>query len=48
MTISLYAGKHMVNIREYYEKDGDFLPGKKVHFLVILFFIRLVPFKGVF
>ena len=29
--ISEFKGKHMVNIREYYEKDGEMLPGKKVH-----------------
>ena len=35
MTVSLFGGKHMINIREYYEKDGDFLPGKKVWFFRI-------------
>ena len=30
MGITEFKGKHMVNIREYYEKDGDVLPGKKV------------------
>jgi hypothetical protein len=29
-TISTFRGKTMVNIREYYEKDGQELPGKKV------------------
>ncbi|KAM0800713.1 transcriptional Coactivator p15-domain-containing protein [Usnea florida] len=27
--ISEFKGKYMVNIREYYEKDGEVLPGKK-------------------
>lgn len=37
MTISLYSGKHMVNIREFYEKDGEYLPGKKVWFSMFYF-----------
>jgi len=28
--ISEFKGKRMMNIREYYEKDGEVLPGKKV------------------
>lgn len=30
VTISEFKGKKMVNIREYYEKNGESLPGKKV------------------
>lgn len=30
VTISNFRGRNMVNIREYYEKDGEELPGKKV------------------
>ena len=30
MGISEFKGKNMINIREYYEKDGEALPGKKV------------------
>lgn len=30
VTISTFRGKTMVNIREYYEKEGQELPGKKV------------------
>ncbi|KAL5364571.1 transcriptional Coactivator p15-domain-containing protein [Aspergillus floccosus] len=29
VTVSSFRGKTMVNIREYYEKDGQVLPGKK-------------------
>ena len=28
-SVSEFKGKKYVNIREYYEKDGDLLPGKK-------------------
>lgn len=30
VTISSFRGRTMVNVREYYEKDGQELPGKKV------------------
>ncbi|KAI9800398.1 MAG: hypothetical protein M1825_004168 [Sarcosagium campestre] len=29
VTVSEFRGKYMVNLREYYEKDGKSLPGKK-------------------
>lgn len=28
--VSDFKGKYMINIREFYEKDGKALPGKKV------------------
>ena len=34
--ISEFKGKTMINIREYYEKDGESLPGKKVCVMVLL------------
>lgn len=39
VTVSEFRGKTMVSVREYYEKDGQELPGKKVSFffLTILF-----------
>lgn len=30
VTVSKFRGRTMVNVREYYEKDGQELPGKKV------------------
>lgn len=30
VTVSSFRGKPMVSVREYYEKDGQELPGKKV------------------
>lgn len=32
VTISDFKGKTLVNVREYYQKDNDWLPGKKVVF----------------
>lgn len=30
VTVSEFKGKKMISVREYYEKDGTWLPGKKV------------------
>lgn len=30
VTVSSFKGRTLVNVREYYEKDGQELPGKKV------------------
>ena len=38
MGISEFKGKNMINIREYYEKDGEALPGKKVRWNGLRFF----------
>ena len=32
VTVSTFRGKTLVNVREYYEKDGQELPGKKVSY----------------
>ena len=37
VTLSVFGGKQMVNVREYYvSKDGDTLPGKKVGWVLAL------------
>jgi len=30
--VSKFNGRNLINIREYFEKDGEVLPGKKVIF----------------
>lgn len=32
VTLSEFRGKQLVNVREYYQKDDEWLPGKKVSF----------------
>lgn len=41
VTISTFRGKTMVNIREYYEKDGQELPGKKVGCILLMFLLPI-------
>ena len=36
VTVSTFKGKNMVSIREYYEKDKQELPGKKVRDVLFL------------
>ena len=38
VTVSSFKGKTLVNVREYYEKDGQELPGKKVCIVLCIFF----------
>lgn len=33
VTVSSFKGKMMVSVREFYEKDGQTLPGKKVRYM---------------
>ncbi|KAI9683671.1 MAG: hypothetical protein M1829_004976 [Trizodia sp. TS-e1964] len=44
VTITEYAGKTMINIREFYLKDGQSLPGKKGISLTVEQFEALVRF----
>ena len=37
VTVSAFKGRTMVNVREYYEKDGLELPGKKVSNILSLY-----------
>ena len=37
VTINDFKGKSLINIREYYEKDGEALPGKKVMSFVLTY-----------
>ncbi|KAJ6180304.1 ssDNA-binding transcriptional regulator [Penicillium mononematosum] len=45
VTISSFRGKTQVNVREYYEKDGQELPGKKGRLIVDQFaaIVSLLP-----
>lgn len=45
VTISSFRGRVMVNVREYYEKDGQELPGKKVG-SALMFSPSLHPLRG--
>lgn len=35
VTVNEYRGKYMINLREYFSKDGQMLPGKKVCSLLL-------------
>ena len=37
MGITEFKGNNMISIREYYEKDGEALPGKKVRSFCICY-----------
>ena len=37
VTINDFRGKSLISVREYYEKDGESLPGKKVRAVVLYY-----------
>ena len=44
ITVSKFNGKQMISIREYYEKGGETLPGKKVR--IVFAYRTLSPVAG--
>jgi hypothetical protein len=44
VTVSEFRGKTMVSVREYYEKDGQKLPGKKVSLFLAIPLVEISLF----